>query len=523
MRSLLWVSVCVALSILVPVAWAAPPASAVKMFTVTVTCKDAEAVVGAGLKVLKYHPETRGMRPVNGLDAVFDAEGQCGVDLVPGKYVFEVLSDHLPGTLVALRTKPLALNRGRTIEIESNEAVPLVVLAEGEPIAPGIVTIRSAGTEGALTWIAKDGAVPSIILSTNHRYKIGILGSRDTQRYAFWLTVRPEDMDPITLPMDKALEASFVWRPDNGARDESAPVYLAMFYPDTTWRIEVVPETRLSTNRRYVEVAYSYQIPRGERMYFHRVGYLIGKSTQVELGGPITAHAYVAVHRTYAGKGYTSRLATEVWLADPGGHQLNPVESKAKLTKELVRNDGRPLPPTPLTPGSLDSLRPLANHFRLEVSYDIGQPIQLTLKPLEPVEMKSAHFVMQAVPGWEWRNKMYLLRAERAYDLLRPISATPASSRVTVGWLTNNHRARGGWKGKRRGNKRGFINMPMLRYRQCFDAFAHTNFLVHEVAHTYGYSHGEVMNAVVREGERRYRAHRWFAADNPNYVPGRSW
>jgi hypothetical protein len=147
----------------------------------------------------------------------------------------------------------------------------------------------------------------------------------------------------------------------------------------------------------------------------------------------------------------------------------------------------------------------------------------MTQVPEELTEMKSLHFVMQAVPGWDWRSRMYLLKAERAYDMLKPISAYPGSSRVQVGWLTNKHRARGGWNGKRKGKKRGFINMPFTKYNHGFDAFGHTSFLTHEVAHSFGYGHGKPMDEVVREAQRRFGEHRWFAADNPNYVPGRPW
>jgi hypothetical protein len=506
-----------------PIAARAQEKEKTETFTVVGTRGDVRAVASAKLSVLKYDSGVRGLRAVSGIDAAFDAQGHCEVQLGPGQYVFEVLSDHDPDRIVALRTSPLTLNRGRKIDLVANQAVPLDVIAGRETVTLETVTIRSAALEGALVWNARNGKPPTLILSPTQNYRIGVLGHRDANRYAYWLNVRPEHITRLSLPVDQSLSATFAWRPASTARDESGQAFVALTFPDTVWRFEVLPDTELLTNRRYVEMAYSYPTPRGGRLAFHFQGYLLGKDTQLEIGGPVTPHAYVGVHRNYHDEKYDSRLAYEFWLADPGGQQVDFGASKIKFTKKLVRVDGQDLPPDPLTAGSLDNLRPLPDHFRVEAGYELDGPQQVALVPVEPVEMKSRHFVLQGVPGWEWRSRMYLLRAERAYDILGPISTYPASSHVNIGWLTNDHRARGGWKGKRNGAKRGFINMPFLRYRHCFDAFTHTNFLTHEVAHTYGYPHGEAMQAVQREGERRYREHRWFAADHPDYVPGEPW
>ncbi len=511
---------------IVAVAMAAGESVQHQTFTIVVTHGGAEAVAGAKLRVLKHNPDIRGLRLVAGIDATFDEQGRCDVDLVPGRYAFEVLSEHHPGTIVALRTKMLELRRTRKIELIASQPMPLSVMAARKPVEPEVFMIRSAATEGALTWKAKEGEssqAPSLILSPNQRYKFGVLARQENQRFAYWLTLVSQSMKIITLPSDRALHASFPWRPGGVPRDESEPAHIALFFPDTTWRIELTPDIQLVTNRRYVELAYSYPTPRGNRMYFHRHGYLLGKDTQIQIGGPITAHAYVAMHRSYHGEGYDNRLDYAAWLEDTGGHHLNHDQSKADFHSDLIRADGQPIPQNPLAAGALDPLRPLTEHFRVDVTYDLEAPVKETLVPAEPVELKTAHFVMQAVPGWEWRNRVYLLQAERAFELLKPISVYPASSQVKIGWLINKHRARGGWKGKRKGKKRGFINMPFYRYRQCVDVFAHTNFLTHEVAHTYGYPHGDAMNATVHEGERRFREFRWYAADHPEFVPDMAW
>ncbi len=484
-----------------------------------------EAIAGAKLSVLSYNADINGFRTVGGIDAVFDQQARCNVNLPPGRYIFEVLSNHQPDTIVALRSNPMALRRGRKIEVIASQPVPLEVLVERKPVTLETVMVRSAATEGALKWQAKeDQQTLSLILTPNENYRLAIFANRENQRYAFWLKSRSQDLKTVTLPMDKARRLKFTWRDGGEPRDESKPAHVTLFFPDNTWRLALEPDLEIYTNRRYMEMAYSYPTPRGTSMYFHQKGYLLEKDGTIEIGGPVKAYAFIAVQKTYQSHvRYEPMLYHHVWLADESQHQLNPVESKANLKSVLHRIDGKEVPSNPLPAGSLDNLRPLSEHFYVDISYDLGTPQQIELAPVEPVEVHSAHFVMPAVPGWEWRTKVYLLRAERAYQMLGPVSEFPASSNVIIGFMTDTSRARGGWKGKRRGSKRGHINMPFRHYVHGFDAFAHTKFLVHEVAHTYGYPHGEAMSATQHEAERRYHEHRWFAADNPDYIPSIAW
>ncbi len=493
----------------------------VETHAVVVVGGDVGDVAGAKLVVLKHTPEVNGLRKLNDLEPTFDAAGRCEVALPPGRYAFEVLHRPNPDTVVALRTGTTWLRRAKTVEIEANPAVPLRVTAEGAAVDVDVLSVRSAALEGALLCEA-EGRTLSLVLSPRQRYQLGVLAHHDATRYAFWMPARTDKAHDLALPVERARRVTVAWRDGTTQRNETEPAHVAFFFPDSRLRVEVSPDLELLTNRRYVELTYSYPTHDGGRLYFHKHGYRLDRDTTAQIGGPLTAHAYVGVHRHYNGE-YDSRLAHEFWIDDPGGHTLDLKASKVQHTRKLVRVDGEPLPPNPLTPGSLDLLRPLSEHFRVEVSYTLGETVEASLVPEEPVEMKSRHFTMQAVPGWAWRSQMYLLRAERAYELLKPISVNPGSSQVRIGWLTNDHRARGGWRGKRVGAKRGFINMPFLRYRQCFDAFGHTNFLTHEVLHTYGYAHGDVMRAAQREGERRFREFRWHVADQPNFVPDGGW
>ncbi|MEM7627757.1 MAG: hypothetical protein AAF333_19360 [Planctomycetota bacterium] len=500
----------------------AQQSSPTETYVIALVGENLSEIAGAKLSVLNYVPEVNGLRALRNVNVVFDDQGRCKVALAPGRYVFEVLTQTRSGTLVALRTPPTTPRPGRAVELAANSPIPLEVLAGGHRIDLDFLTIRSIALEGALVWKATSGQ-PLVILSPNQRYKLGILGHHDTRRFAYWLSFRTGEMRAITLPANRSHRTKIRWRPETVLRDVGRAARVTLHYPDTVWDFEVVNETELLTNRRFVEMSYSYPTTDGRKITLYPKGYRVDRHKEIYLGGPLSEHAYVGVHRHYGGDRYERRLTGVFWLEDPGGHTVKISASKIKVEKRLVRVNGQALPPNPLAKDALNQLRPLSENLRLEVTYRLDGLRQVSLKPGEAEEVRSQYFVMQAVPGWEWRNKIYLARAERAYDMLRPITAYPGSSRIKIGWLTNRSRARGGWQGKRTGNKRGFINMPFIHYWTGVSLFTHTPFLTHEVAHTYGYSHGDAMSAVQREAERRYREFGWFVVDHPNYLPDVQW
>lgn len=486
---------------------------------VQVVCDKPQFVAGNDLRVLVFDRQFNAFRALRGHKWVFDDQGRCEVDLPPDRYRFETYSSDVE-RVVAVRCDPVDITHDATVSLRALDPVPLTFYADKDEVTIDVIAVRTAATEHVHNWRA-DGKPPSIVISPGETYSVGVLGRRDDNYYACWTKLRSEQRGRIVFDARRIYRAAFHWRDGSPLRDTSQPGRLGLFFPGTDWQIDVAPGAapRLFTNRRFLEIAYSYPTTAGGRFYFERHGHILGADSTVEIGGPVSHYAWLAIHHRRIDTGYDDHLRSGAWLADPDDRMLDTAASNVPLTDRLVRVDGGELPANPLSDQAKAALGSLADNFRVEVAYQLDEPVEVMLQPRTTYQMRSQHFVMQAIPGWEWRCIAYLNKAERAYATLEPISAYPGSGTVNIGWLTNDHRARGGWHGKRTGKKNGHINMPFRTVRDQAGFFSPVSFLSHEVAHTYGYPHGDDMNRTVDEGHRRFLEFTWYVVDHPDYIP----
>jgi hypothetical protein len=518
---------------------------------VVVTCAQGELVAGRRLWIVRHDgPEERqNSRSVLQQKAAFDRRGKCEVTLDAGTYRFDVLARD-GSTVVALTTGATEIRRDTELELQAQEARPLSVSYQGRKLVLDRATFRVEGCLEKVEWSrssASAAAGPSVVLSPDQYFRARLIGNRrgaDEQVHVIlWVKLTPSDL-ALNVPRREGWlsRTRLKWQGDKAGRRKIARATARLYFPENDHLdVPIGAATLLVTNRRFIEMSYGYETTPGKHVEFNRRSHVLSPAHTIGWGGPLKLSAYARVTMKWAKPGRS--LLWGAYLHNGAGDVVSlnefPPEKPHKRTAEdypsylnfrqrfsdiqwkqtLHRIDGQHVPADAenLTERDLDKIddvnRMHENYF-VAVSHVLdGQQVHENVPLAKFVTWRSKHVSIEAPATWGGRPAACLDRIERVFAICRPLGRyTPGS--IQMFW-TNNYGA--GYAIGSRANKRvqmGFFN---LRDRKCLYSLPYI--LIHEILHTFGYSHGREHDQAIAKATRIYHNHRAFLADNPGYTP----
>lgn len=475
--------------------------------SVTVTCDQPDVVQGMPLRVLYADSELKLVRlwPDK---ATFDAAGSCHLSLPGGTYAFEVLGDY-EGNLVALRSGMRRLQAALTVPLAAAEPVEVTLLGpEGKALPLKELAVRSGSSSGEVRWQPQPGEEEeaiAAILTPGAKYRVRALGGNAESAVALW---RQIDTASPQLATSRTTEGTCNFAPAaDGPR--AARGGTTVHFPDSNIDLELAPQARLVTNRRFATVSYWLQTEAGRKIQFHERGYRLpgpGVSLPIQLGGALQAVASGAVLLHQRPGGF--QVVCEAGLRDAAGHFVIPKLSTIDF-QAVLQERGQPVVASQLH-GDADTLRARLPSLRAGIRYSLGGDAITEELPLAPfTEFTSAHFHTFAPPAWTWQTRRYLDQCERVYALIHDVTGRTHPKPLGIAWHTSNVSLGGP----------GGISMKLRGLRESFAFYHYPWAISHEIMHGFRYAHGDKMRYDHKLVMERLRAYRWQMADNPELLP----
>lgn len=492
------------------------------LVTATIVATEPELLAGARVEAFATWP-LDGVHRATGITGTLDADGRCDLRLPKGTYVFEILHDTPDGVFI-LRSRWTDVFRDLRLAMGAGVPLPIGASLDGVPIDVLQLAIRGRGEVGEHVLVSQAGQLmPTLSVSPNERYRLRLVGRVGENDYvAVWLERRGSELSNLALQRSDLLSLAF-----DAREGELAQYGVQVFFPESLLAIDTItPETRVLTNRRYVEIGYGRTTPSGRVLFFHPQPYTLTAERVVRLGGELRPSAW-ATTAGELGEGDTRglwRLTGGVLFLDPGGHELDLANSDATVTHELEEAGQEAEAPPP--PEGFLSLRAppktgeLADRYLMRITHDLaGEPTTLARRVETFRKFSSEHFSVTAPPSLEARARHWLAQAERAHRLMDTLSPYPPPRGVSVYWLVDEDGGRGGFRGEATGRKRGHIRVPLRGLLDTRGAFDIPASLVRPLQHASGYDAGDLMDRHARMYEAELEAFAWQIADTPEWVP----
>lgn len=476
---------------------------------VTVTSPVLKGKSGAKLNVL-VAASLGGMLRRMPIEATFDSQGQCKVDVPAGEYRFEVLHLDPPDTLIALKTASRKIQQDAVVELAALEPQAVEFALRDLPgVGLRELAIRSDAAIGELSWNAgSGGGSPRVVTSPTRRYRLRAMGESQSTHIAVWHEVPANNW---LLQTSGAGIGTCRFRiRDDGPKYAKADAGFA--FPDGKMEFPVNSETVLITNRCFMSCHFRMEMANGRRLVFCPQLGEIGKQKQITVGGPLTPIAWATVMpRKLVDKPETKHLVCGADLVDPQGYLVDKSESKIDWNVSVETPWGQVRRDVELTPAQVKLLRGPGRPVRVAVAYELEKPVSTTLTPVGFREYKALGFATSAPPHWGLQAVNYLAKVRRVFHSIEEYEMKPSKQRITVRWHNTSGTAWGGGHG---------ITMPFRELADSFDHYESPWALTHEILHTFGYGHGERMKRATRAVEQKLRWFRWYMADHPELAPG---
>jgi hypothetical protein len=521
---------------------------------VTILCDQPKLVVGEQLHVVRHDtPRPRqNTRWLLKAAPRFDRLGKCEVRLDDGSYRFEILAKR-DSTFVALSSGLTKIESDLQMTIKTGKPVTVRLRHKARELAIEQVTFRVQGTLTQLKWskpIDSDSKGPEVILSPGQDFPVRVLargpartGKAGRVHVVMWMPLQAS-RSHLDLSRHTAWLGSsrFEWSGKKteleGIKNATARLYLP---EGDELDVPIESDTTFITNRRFVEMSYSYETAAGERLEFNRRSHRLKPRHSIDWGGPLTAAAYARVTMKWAKPGRS--LLWGAYLHNAAGDVVSrnefPPEKPHRRTSSghptyldfrqsfsggawkqtLHRVDGGPVPADPenLTQRDLDKI---GDVNRMHENYLVAVSCVLDGKKFERnvplsrfVTWKSKRASIETPASWGGRPAAYLDKVERIHAICQPLGRyTPDFLQM---FWTNNYGA--GYTVGPRSNKR--IQMGFFDLRDRKGLHSLPDILIHEVLHAFGYRHGRPHDEAIRKARRIFKQHQIFLADHPDYVP----
>jgi hypothetical protein len=480
---------------------------------VSIHCDRGELVEGVTPRVLKQDADRGGLIPVDFGKATFDAQGEASLDLEPGVYVFEALDAKKNGLVFSLHSAPIDIAKTKQITIPAGEPQTPTLLHEGAAMEIEQLALRSVAIRGDARWkrTHKEDS-PRIVLSPGQTSLTNIIASRGSVHTAAWLAVGGKALPRYSTSPDWNT-LRFAWREKTPAF-KSASAHLV--FPDTEMNVEVLPDTRVITNRRFLTIGYTVAIDEATKLCFLPIGLNLAHSQQFDLGGELTPRARVGYSSEQTGSGWSAHFATHAALTDPGGMHadINAKDSGVKVSYAHVQH--LELPKGIVDSDTKKKIGDPAKMIRATIEWRWGGPMTRTITPDDALTLRSKHFQIDAFEFWPWESKNYLSKMERYYQIEHEATGRPGPESVNIDWRWNQSNAKAIIGSARGGGKWLWLSVPFRGYETNRDPFTEPQFTGHELLHTFGYNHGDEMTAMQKRVEAKFADYRWYVIDHPN-------
>jgi hypothetical protein len=239
----------------------------------------------------------------------------------------------------------------------------------------------------------------------------------------------------------------------------------------------------------------------------------ITRAQRFELGGAeLTPHAFATHLWEDTGKFH---FTWRVGLVDSAGRNVDVYEKNSGVKWSLARVDGKPVPTGVVEEEQRRELGDLAQSLKATVEWNWGKPMTRTIAPQGFVEVRSAHFKLEAVPSWTWETRNYLSKMERYFEVERAATGRPGPASINIDWRMNTHNAKAIIGGAKGGGQWLWMSLPFRGYEDNHDPFPEPWFVGHEMLHTFGYNHGDEMARMQRTVEANFADHKWRMVDKP--------
>lgn len=550
-------------------------------------CADAGLVEGQSVHLLRYAepaiPKASMLQLLTAVRAKFSA-GTCRFRVSPGTYRFDVLFTKKDGTVVALSTgkQKLADDMKLVLKTQKPRLIGLTYRGQALPIVstqfrvPGTMLIEEIR-----------GQSPKAILSPNANFKARIIAIEEGQapvHAVVWADL--DGSKPAvevtnswysvcrfkTLCTGKTVDAKatfFLPEARRGMKGRGNTMAYEKLYegqnPGDLLVVPMEPSLIFLTNRRFVEMWYTYRNAAGDTLRFTRRPILLSKNHVIGWGGDLRLTAHARVMMTWIKN--TRAISWGAHLINASGHRLNlpedavgllgdtatfPEDTEIAWKQKLLRRDGHSL--TLGKPGQKPKKnnygeRTDANDFQLEeyltekqyseaykrlkdrdaingVNVDVSDlfKVQVSCKfngrkvvkevPCSPwVHYRTTHADFYAPRGMNDVAFSTLDRIERtwAYGSIYP--KKKQLDRITTRWTGCR------WQGYSVGGKHSHVQLGMSTFRRRHSLYGADWGPAHEYLHSWGYPHGREHNRQIARVRQHYRDHHIFLADHPEYEP----
>ncbi len=453
------------------------------------------------------------LAPVDKGTVAPDETGRAVVSLKPGDHSFAVAERLADGSLVCLLSDPCdGPQRTMIFNTVPVEAVDLAIGAEVYRITE--LAVRPANTTAEVVWQGKkaEDHVPVIHVSPGQEYAVRVRGlSPDGKTNALlWRSIKAKRFWRITGDRSDA-RVRFRWSAQAPYPAERFGV--RVLFPRYTLDLEPDPQTCLITNRRFLRVAYWFDLPEKRRVHFWERGYTVRagdlRPVDLEFGSPVEASAYAVTLLHPKPQNY--RLFWGATVYDQAGHILDVEKSNIDYWQSAFMMDGSDVPTDALTGEQLKAADDPAETIRVRVSCKLEEPVGLVLTPEPFVEYKHGLATTKLPCGWEWLACTYLAKVNRAHGIIKDYGCGRPPAAVPVRW-----EAGGAAHGK---VGRGGISMPFNRIISTRDWFASVFHLEHELLHNFGVSPGGPNGEPQRTMMRAFQEYVWVEDDDPSWTP----
>ncbi len=531
---------------------------------VKITCSDQGLVNGQQLFVIHY-PEkvpTRARDAIHlkGKSATFD-NGTCSVDVNPGTYRFDVLFQK-DSSIVALTTgKTQVTGSGASLKLAAQGEKKISMVLKGRPVPVKRCAFRVPGT---MHIVEVEDSSPKAIMSPGKTFKVRLIGETGDVYVAVWKDVMG-NKPTVDVNQDWHATCQFRWLGHTEkARDAKAYFFMPeerrnvggnyeALYGGTTddvLEIPMTPKTVFITNRKLVDMWYSYTTTSGEFVSFCRRPYQLSPNHLFEWGGEVRLVAHARVMMTWE-----SGHRAIVWganLLNDRGHMVNTPERAFGLPgdtlstggpaeidwkQKLKRSDDKALTlgspgkgertdadfqleeyiVEPQYPELFKSLKganaDVSDKFKIEVSYKLyGQQVN-TMIPCSPwINYTIDHADFYAPEALNGLALSCLDRFERTWNYGTVFDDTKYQlARITVTWTGCR------WQGYSILSKHSKVQLGMSTFRRRRSFYGSDWGPAHELMHSWGYSHGNRHNDVIKIVRDHYKNHHIFLADHPEY------
>ena len=428
--------------------------------------------------------------------AEISPSGVCDLSLEPGDYRFEVFDKS--GFLIFCVRSP-ETSVGQTPVTVPMNSVEMRLRAEkdGVPLKLSRLAVRSLGRTGEVNCDLPNLRVAKLRTSETTNLTVMFAGHEQTEAAVGWVRIQTAP-DVTVRPTSSWMNRTFRLHPENPPLEFGA---CKLQCPRNEFQLPIGDGIRLATNIPTMRMKYAMLSRQGTALVSRTALVDFNATEDVLLGGPLEPKAYAKVMKKLP---KAKHLVAGTVLTDASGREIDLEESKIGW-KTAVFLRGRPgLPSNPLDESELGVIANPLDTVEFHAMWRWKHDKNLIVRPEPFQRFSSRKFAFNAPAGWSGRANIYLAILESSSVAMRTATSRKGPRKTWVMWRLNTHNAKA-----QVGGRNPWMSMPFKGLRGAKSPEGTPWFLLHEMAHTFGYNHGKKMNAAIGASRRQRGFNRW--------------